>query len=330
MARSATLAVAAFIGVLLAGCSGGTLGQAGVLLPGADGVQTVSDAADALDAHRSSGSETAKAAIGAADALGSFVREVANEERALDGSGRGTTSYIRGKSAALTVHTEAPKISEVSLRGIGRIRSGFALRTSSKLVTAGGKGVISSAELVMRPSLGSLTDYCQSVAGFSVTGIPSLDETFGWQNDAFSGGARATDDRGFATWMGNASGEVLQAAIGGLSIVRGAASPTCPMTEPAFALNGSAAKDAFSIPISVTFRRGQLWSLSVSNAKFSNGESLEATSENNRQGVSVSGVITNERSQMATFRTDAGGDGTLTITSTGAQYVIANWVVVST
>jgi hypothetical protein len=33
---------------------------------------------------------------------------------------------------------------------------------------------------------------------------------------------------------------------------------------------------------------------------------------------------------MATFRTDAGGDGTLTITSTGAQYVIANWVVVST
>src|SRR5579871_552674 len=65
MARPATIAVAALVGLLLAGCAGGGFGQTGVSLPtnGGDGVQTVSDAADALDVHRMSATENAKAAI---------------------------------------------------------------------------------------------------------------------------------------------------------------------------------------------------------------------------------------------------------------------------
>ena len=84
MARLATYAVAALAGLLLAGCSGGSFGQAGLSLPAAsDGVQTVSDAADALDAHRTLASENAKAAISVTDALGSFVREISADQRTL-------------------------------------------------------------------------------------------------------------------------------------------------------------------------------------------------------------------------------------------------------
>ncbi len=56
MARSAALAVVALTGLLLAACAGGSFDQAGLSLPAAtaDGVQTVSDAADALDGHRTS------------------------------------------------------------------------------------------------------------------------------------------------------------------------------------------------------------------------------------------------------------------------------------
>jgi hypothetical protein len=33
---------------------------------------------------------------------------------------------------------------------------------------------------------------------------------------------------------------------------------------------------------------------------------------------------------LATFHTNASGEGTLTITSTGAQYAIADWIVTAT
>jgi hypothetical protein len=41
-------------------------------------------------------------------------------------------------------------------------------------------------------------------------------------------------------------------------------------------------------------------------------------------------VLRDGRAQVATFHANAAGDGTLTITSTGAQYVIADWIVVGT
>ena len=60
-------------------------GQTGVSLPAAgDGVQTVSDAADALDAHRSSAHRrTPRPPSRVTDALGSFVRDISADQRAL-------------------------------------------------------------------------------------------------------------------------------------------------------------------------------------------------------------------------------------------------------
>ncbi|HVR46592.1 MAG TPA: hypothetical protein VMT95_08195 [Candidatus Binatia bacterium] len=302
MARPATIAVAALAGLLLAGCSGGGFGQTGVSLPTAagDGVQTVSDAADALDAHRALASENAKAAIGATDAVGSFVRDVTRAERALSGSYRGESTGLR------------------QARGLAQIWS------------AGDKRIVSGSYIRLQRSFGNVTDFCESSAGFTTAGIPSLDLTFGWQSGAFSGGARASDERGSATWSATAAGEIVEGAIGALSIKRAAGGSTCPLSAPAFLLDGADAANAFSIPVSIAFHRGQLSNLSIANATFANGESLDVATLASRHGAVVNGAIRDGRTRLATFRTNASGSGTLTITSSGAQYVVADWIVVST
>ena len=118
-------------------------------------MQTVSDAADSLVAHRGSATQNAKAAIGITDALGSIVRDISDE------------------SAYSPVRRTQP-------------RQGARVRR-----------VLSQSQLVLRPSGGGVSGYCQSSAGYSLKGIPSLDETFGWQSGAYSGGARVTETAGF-------------------------------------------------------------------------------------------------------------------------------------
>lgn len=312
MARSAARGVAALVGLLLAGCSAGSFYPSGVALPtGGDGVQTVSDAADALDVHRSSASESAKAAIGAIDAFGSFVRDISDAEHVFTGS------PARGDSR---------KIFHRVIVG-GPVKT---VRTVSQLSGAGDKRVISGSDLVMQPGFGGVTDFCQSSAGYSVTGIPSLDVTFGWESGAFSGGFRAADSRGFATWSAHAGGEIVQGGIGALSIRRSAGSASCPMTSPAFTVAGADVSNAFSIPITLTFHRGELSNLNVAHATFANGESLDASTAAARRSVETSGIVRKGRTQVAGFQANALGDGILTITSTGAQYVINDWIVVST
>lgn len=289
MARLAALAAAALAGLMLTDCAGGSFGQAGLSLPAADGVQTVSDAADALVAHRTTASQSASAAIAVTDGLGSFVREVSADQRALaERAGRGVPAR--------------------SLRDY--------------MVERNGKRILSASELVQRGR-----NYCQSGAGYLAGGIPSLDETFGWQSGAYTGGKRGTDSRGSAVWSANASGAVLQGSIGSLSIARSGGA-TCPMNAPAFIVRGGTSANAFTMPISMQFRRGELVNLSVVNARFASGDTLEVATRPDRQSIAVRGIIANGRIQVATFVANAFGDGTLTITSTGAQYAIGDWIVV--
>ncbi|HLY02865.1 MAG TPA: hypothetical protein VKR56_10295 [Candidatus Cybelea sp.] len=193
---------------------------------------------------------------------------------------------------------------------------------------AGVRRVLSKSLLVLNPGGGGVSGYCQSSAGYSLKGVPSLDETFGWQSGAYSGGARVSGDNGFSTWSANAVGEAVQAPIGGLSVMR-SGSASCPMMAPMFSVYGATATDAFSIPITLTYRHGTLWNLSVSNARFAGGESIDVEMSSGRP-PSIAGVITRGRTELATFHTSANGKGTLTITSTGAQYAIADWVVTGT
>jgi hypothetical protein len=188
-----------------------------------------------------------------------------------------------------------------------------------------GKRILSGSELVIRGS-----DYCQSGAGYSADGIPSLDATFGWEGGALSGGSRTSGVHGAAVWSANARGAVVQSPIGGLSIARTSSAASCPIGSPAFVLNGGTSENAFSLPISMSFVHGRLANLSVVNGRFANGESLEVTTVANRQPVEVDGAVAHGHTRVASFRVDAFGNGTLTITSTGAQYVVADWIVIST
>ncbi len=300
MARTAALFAAALSGLLIAGC--GTFGQTGVAVPRpGDDVQTVSDAVNSM-VHRVPATDNAKAAIAVTDALGSVVRDLGDDDRFLSDFSR----YARRGAS------------------IGP-RDGF-VRTSSRLSTPLTRGVTSISQLVMRPSVGSVAAYCQSSAGFSVNGIPSLDTTFGWQSGAYSGGTRMVDGL-YSTWSVNATGVAVQAPIGGLAIARSAGA-SCPMMAPAFSIRGGTSSDAFSIPMTLTYRRGTLWDLSISNAEFASGESLDVTTSNDRR-PSFDGAITKGSTELALFHTNDRGDGKLTITSTGAQYAITSWIVVS-
>ncbi|MBV9233110.1 MAG: hypothetical protein JO030_03630 [Candidatus Eremiobacteraeota bacterium] len=290
MARRTIRIVACAIGLLLTACAGGGVGPLANSYSGADGLQTVSDAADALDAQRASASDNAKTAIAVADALGSVVRDLGRTEQRL--------SYNRPSE---------------------RNGADSLLR----------KRVISASEIILRRGFGNVAEFCQSSAGYSLIGIPSLDVTFGWESGAFSGGSRWLDERGFAIWSAHTGGSIVQAPIGALWIRQDAGSRSCPMSRPMFTLSGGGATEAFSIPITLVFHRGRLSSINVLHGAFSGGESLDVSSTTSaRQSVQVSGTVRNGRTKVATFRTNAAGDGTLTITSTGAQYAIADWIVV--
>jgi hypothetical protein len=201
-----------------------------------------------------------------------------------------------------------------------------AARSAEK--NAGARGLLSQSLLVLSPGGGGVSGYCQSSAGYSLKGIPSLDETFGWQSGTYSGGARVSGDHGFSTWSANASGEAVQAPIGALSFVRNG-NASCPMVAPMFSVRGATADNAFSIPITLTYRHGILWNLSVSNARFAGGESVDVAMSPGRP-PSLAGAITRGSTELATFHTNASGKGTLTITSSGAQYAVADWIVTGT
>lgn len=299
MARPAALAAAALTGLLLTAC-GGAFGQSGVSLPNAgDDLQTVSDAADSLIAHHSSATQDAKAAIGVTDALGSIVRDVSDDEHLLLAIGR------HGQPGAL--------------------RGGFS-RSWEQFERPGAAAIYSASQLLVRPGTRTVSTFCDSSAGFGLKGIPSLGRTFGWESGSYSGGTRTTDGRGLSTWSATATGRAVEAPIGGLSLVH-SATDTCPVIVPAFAIAGATASDDFSIPLSLTFRSGNLWDLSISNATFSGGESLNVVTSPDRHPT-IAGTITAGSSEIATFRVGALGNGTLTVTSSGAQYAISDWVVV--
>lgn len=243
--------------------------------------------------------------------------------------------FFPGSSAEVASRSETLQIGGATFgrNGPTPSRAGLELSSSSRLATVDGKETAFNSAVVMLPSQGDVTDYCEQSAGYSITGIPSLDVTFGWQTAAFSEVARATDGHGMATWSATENGTVFQAPIGSLVISQNAVNPACPMTASEFSVTSAAAdKSSFSIPISVTFRRGLVVGISVAHARVG-GDTLDVATATYRARTDdgyVRGIIKGDRTQIATFHTDGFGNGTLTITSTGAQYVIRDWIVVGT
>lgn len=288
MGRRAAFAIAAFVGLLLTGCYG-PFGQSGVSVPYAvDDAQTVSDAADALLAHGSSATDNARAAIGVTNGVGSFIRDIGRNELAIE---------------------HAPR------RNISR--------NSAQLA----RSFFTASQLVLRPSIANVAPFCESGAGMGLNGIASLDASFGWQSGAYGGGTRTTNGGTFATWSAIATGAAVEAPIGQLGVMRHGGN-SCPMMNPTYTIDGARNDNGFSIPISLTYHDGRLWDVSVSGGTFTNGERLDMSSTPPTMRFAVMGIITKAETELGSFTENAAGDGTLTVTSTGAQYRIKNWIVV--
>ena len=292
MGRRAAFAIAAIVGLLFTGCYG-PFGQPGVSVPNAiDDSQTVSDAADALVAHRGSATGNARAAIGVTNGIGSFIRDISRYE--------------------LT-------ISQVSKRGLSR--------SSAQLARSSGARIFTASQLVLRPAIANVAPFCESGAGMGLNGIASLDSSFGWQSGAYTGGTRTSNGGAVATWSAVATGAAVEAPIGQLGILRHGGND-CPMMDPTYTINGARVDDGFSIPISLTYREGRLTDVSVTGGSFNNGERLDISSAPPATQFTVNGIITKGETDLGSFSENATGSGMLTVTSTGAQYRIKDWIVV--
>ncbi|HZZ00057.1 MAG TPA: hypothetical protein VFE36_10820 [Candidatus Baltobacteraceae bacterium] len=243
-----------------------------------------------------------------------------------------TTFYVPGNSRALGGATATSAISNATFGryGLPNVAAGFANVTAAQVVVNKSPELSTAAELVMMPGTRASATFCSDSAGYDPSGIVSLDSTFGWQGSILSGGTRTSEGNGFVTWSATPAGTVYGGATGALSIASATQNLTCPIARPDFTLAGGSAIGTYTIPISVTFHRGRLWGVTVSRAMLPGGDTLSVRTNHARRQSSrayITGTIKGGRTSIATFGVNAFGNGTLTVTSTGAQYKIADWIV---
>jgi hypothetical protein len=211
------------------------------------------------------------------------------------------------------------------------VADGFDRDASSTLNISGSKTTVGDDELVMQAGSNGQNNWCGDSAGYNATGFAKLNETFGWQGGVLTGGTRTLNNDGSVTWTATHAGTVFSGAIGSLSIAIGSENTTCPISTPQYTLSGGTSQGSYSIPVTTTYMHGVLTNLTVTNAQLANGNTLNVTTNSTVPNTSsnfITGTIANGSTQVATFAVDCFGDGTLTVTSSGAQYVIDDWNVV--
>jgi hypothetical protein len=211
------------------------------------------------------------------------------------------------------------------------VADGFARTATTQTNISGSKTIVGDDELVMTAGSGGVNDWCGDSAGYNATGIAKLNETFGWQGGVATGGTRTVNSNGSVTWTATHAGAVFSGAIGSLSISIGSQNTACPISTPMFTLSGGTSDGMYSIPVTATYMHGILTDLTVTNASLANGNTLNVTTNTNVLPTNanfITGTISNGGTQIATFAVDCFGDGTLTVSASGAQFVIDDWHVV--
>jgi len=246
---------------------------------------------------------------------------------------RNESQYALGNATAIATRTTTVNYlnGTYGTNGYPVVADGFARSSASQTNISGSKTLAGDDELVMQAGSSGVNAWCGDSAGYNATGIASLNETFGWQGGVASGGTRTVNGDGSVTWTSTHSGSVYTGAIGSLSISIGSANTACPISTPEFTLAGGTSQGAYSIPVSATYLHGELTNLVVTNATLANGNTLNVATNSSVSPANsnfITGTISGSSGQIATFAVDCFGDGTLTVTSSGAQYVIDNWHVV--
>ncbi len=236
-----------------------------------------------------------------------------------------------GTPIATRTSTEAIAGATFDSFGFPIAADGFTRSATSQLTIAGAKTISSGDELVMQAAASGTNGFCDDSAGFNVAGSSTLGETFGWSGGVLAGGTRTVNSDGSVTWTATHAGTGYKAPIGGLSLAVGTLNSSCPIATPAFTLAGGTSDGTYSIPVVATYKSGILQSLTVTNATLSNGNTLSISTTPGALPSSssfITGTISQSGTQVATFSVDAFGDGVLTVTKTGAQFVITDWHVV--
>ncbi|NNM99687.1 MAG: hypothetical protein HKL91_07810 [Candidatus Eremiobacteraeota bacterium] len=247
---------------------------------------------------------------------------------------RSVTQYPQGNTTPSSVRSDNVTLSNATFgsNGFPIVADGFDRIESSTLNLTGVKSIESNAEYSIAAANAGASSYCGDSAGFNATGISSLNETFGWAGGDLSGGTRTVNSDGSVTYSGTQSGTSYVGGIGALNIATGTQNTACPISTPDFTLTGGTSKGSYSIPMTATYKSGLLENLSVTNAQLVDGDTLNVTTNTSQPPTSsnfISGVLTNSSgNQVSTFAVDAFGDGTLTVTQSGTQYVMNNWHVI--
>lgn len=262
------------------------------------------------------------------DVVRTFASTGANSET----TARTITEYAVNNSTPIATRTESDTISNATFdaNGFPMAANGFDRLDASSLAIGTVKTVNSDHELVMLPGSSGANNFCGDSAGYNATGVAALNETFGWQG-VLSNGTRTLNADGTVTWASTHTGTGEKGALGALSIVTGTANTTCPIVIPDFTLAGGTSTGAYTIPISATYKGGTLVNLTIANATLANGSTLNVVTNAGVPPSSsgyITGTIANGGTTTATFGTDAFGNGTLTVSSSGNQYVITDWHVI--
>jgi len=242
------------------------------------------------------------------------------------------TQYALNNATAIATRTSTITFANGTYdsNGFPIVANGFARSANGTLAVGPSKTIQFGDELVVAAGTGGVNSFCGDSAGFNQTGIAALNETFGWQGMT-NGGTRTVNSDGSVTWQTTRSGSTSKGAIGSLSIATGTANTACPISTPQFTLAGGTSQGSYTLPVTTQFLHGELVSLTVSNATLANGNTLNVTTNSSLSPTNdqfITGTVTNGTTQIATFNVDTFGDGTLTVTSNGAQYVMDDWHVV--
>lgn len=243
-----------------------------------------------------------------------------------------TKIFAPGNGTPSATRTDTIKVASATFDQYGYPvpATGFDRVATGNLAVAGANTINADFELVMLPGTASSGSFCGDAAGYNVTGIAALGETFGWQG-VTSAGTRTVNADGSVTWTATHAGSTSKGAVGSLSIATGTPNTGCPIASPLFSLAGGTSGGSYSIPTVATYKAGLLIGLTIANASLANGTTLNVTANTNVSPTSnlfISGTIANGTTQVATFAVDAFGDGTLTMSAGGTPYVITDWHVV--
>lgn len=241
--------------------------------------------------------------------------------------------YSSGSSSVNATRTDSVTLTNASFDqyGFPIAASGFDRVATGNLSLAGARTIDSDYELVVLPGTNGVNTYCGDSAGYNDSGIASLNETFGWAGGSQSPGTRTVNADGSVTWNVTSTGTSYKGTIGALAIVAGTQNASCPIATPMFTLSGGISLGTYTIPLSATYKNGELTNLVITGAALANGNTLSVTTNGGLTPPAagfITGSVSGSSGQIATFSVNAFGDGTLTVASSGTQYAMTDWHVV--